>query len=128
MMNKEIAERLRDMTNRIGSLTAESLKELADELDPPKPEPGTVVWWRWVGSNQRMYERTGHFRGDGVVDAYGDFHRDFAVECKPAHILAQDEVAVKVPPVSEWGYADKIYVGREVSRAERMEIEKELER
>ena len=43
MTDKEIAERLRDMSNRIGSLTQSSFAELADELDPPRPEPGTVV-------------------------------------------------------------------------------------
>ena len=100
MTNKEIADRIR------ATLTVHSdpeLAKLADELDPPRPEPGTVVWWR--GS----VDDTWHL---GCVVVYGIVPADNINACwnwgfkglewKPARIAGPMQEIVDVPPVSEW--------------------------
>jgi hypothetical protein len=103
MTNKEIAARLRSVAKleSSGSITKSRLHEIADELDPQGPEPGTVVWWR-IDRNQEYHLGLISIERDSVVDIDGRafFLRD--TEWKPARILAPDEVAVKVPPVEEW--------------------------
>lgn len=46
MTNKEIAERLRALPTGLGypPLT-EAIEAMINELDPPRPKPGTVVRW-----------------------------------------------------------------------------------
>lgn len=93
MTNKEIAERLDD--------AIEAIRELRLEFDPPKPEPGTVVWWRYPTKPEwqlGLIDTT----GDRVIDESGFYHTKREMETKPARILAPDEVPVKIPPVSEW--------------------------
>lgn len=100
MTNKEIAKRLRHIVDY--HLDTTTINSLADELDPPKPEPGTVVWYLalwddvWhmgiVEENDRGYART---QWGGVVDLD-------EIEWKPARILRPRQVAVDVPPLSEW--------------------------
>jgi hypothetical protein len=103
MNAKEIAERLRAIADKplmIHDPRAE-LSSLANELDPPRPEPGTVVWWQvrcdeplalgFVGYDERVYAKDG--------TSYPIYS---LIVIKPARILAPDEVAIKVPPVSEW--------------------------
>ena len=47
MTNKEIAERLRKMSVSIaGRDMPMAIEAFAGELDPPLPNPGTVVWWQ----------------------------------------------------------------------------------
>jgi len=83
--------------------------KLRDELAPPRPEPGTVlrwriepgtaVWWRMDGGEWQ----TGIISAnEQIVDAEIDAYELGEVEWKPARILADDEVRVRVPPVSEW--------------------------
>ena len=103
MTHKEIAERLRDMSNRIGSLTQSSLAELADELDPPLPEPGTVVWWRFIGA--LAYHGWEHGVVDkslkGVWSSDGLVHWS-RIEYKPARIAGPMQEIVDIPPVKDW--------------------------
>ena len=102
MTETEIAERLRDMSNRIGSLTQASLTELADELDPPRPEPGTVVWWRDCDGpwHRGLSTLIGIVRVtlDGEMQTYGWDE----IEYKPARIAKPMQEIVDIPPVSEW--------------------------
>jgi hypothetical protein len=106
MTNKEIAARLRSVAKleSSGSITKSRLHEIADELDPPRPEPGTVVWWKF-GTDDDEY-RIGQVNdsGTGVRGVYWNSTPAYwkHIDYKPARILAPDEVAVKVPPVEEW--------------------------
>lgn len=107
MTHKEIAERLREIAGYDKPphrQTRRELTELADTLDPPKPEPGTVVWWRYSTPEDATSWRLGAVHTDGQIYAFDSTaprlwnHIDY----KPARILAPGEVAVTVPPVSEW--------------------------
>lgn len=93
MTNAEIAAVLRRGQ-------AEEQRKLADELDPPRPEPGTVVWWRY---KEGTYWWLAEIAKDGKGLRWPSRTIPFEeIEWKPVRILAPDEVAVKVPPVSEW--------------------------
>jgi len=46
MTNKEIADRLREI-NSGNCADQRFIAELINELDPPNPKPGPLVWWRW---------------------------------------------------------------------------------
>lgn len=98
MSPKEIAARLRALAaERAGTLLADNLAEIANELDPAKPqhlEPGTVVRFgdgdigfvhgegiSWVGDSGRLHTLEWDVVDDNSYDA--------------VHILADDEVAVK---------------------------------
>jgi len=93
LSDKDIAEIIRRGQD-------DELKSLAEVLDPPRPEPGTVVWWRlkpdepweigFVDCDRRIEDKTGN-----------TYPMEYS-EWLPARILAPDEVAVKVPPVSSW--------------------------
>ena len=100
MNQKEIADRIR------ATLTVHSdfdLIRLADELDPPRPEPGTVVWWRVAADDTWRL---------GCVVAYGIVPADNINACwnwdcrgleyKPARIAGPMQEIVDIPPVSEW--------------------------
>ncbi len=94
MTNKQIAERLRTrVTDHYDAV------RLADELDPPRPEPGTVVE-NCFGT--APYGIVSH-ENDGnviVLTIHGAYN--YNEQWKPARILAPDEVAVKVPPMWDW--------------------------
>ena len=102
MTNKEVAERLREIAE-YGEGPYTRLSQLADEIDPPRPEPGTVVWWR-VTADDKWHL--------GCVVDYGIVPADKVNACwnwdvnglewKPARILAPNEMAVQVRPVSMW--------------------------
>ena len=113
MTNKEIAERLDKILAADNNWSSsrkltEMVKALRYELDPLLPTPGTIVWWRyglrpdsnkWLGWNLGIANARGEIiRIDGHTLRVSE-----GVKWKPAHILASDEVAVKVPPVSQWG-------------------------
>jgi len=96
---RKIAERLRliDTGTDTGYV---AINKLADELDPPRPEPGTVVLYALPKSDDWC---AGWWTGKSVFDFASQLHLDPSnLRIKPARILADDEVAVKVPPVSEW--------------------------
>ena len=99
MMHKEIAQRLRELdeTGNWGGVQA-----LADELDPPLPEPGTVVWWQ---DFERLGDPVlGRFNDLGRIELFGSTQliNPASVKYWPARILGSGEVAVDVPPVSGW--------------------------
>jgi len=104
MTTKEIAERLRSVAKleSSGSITKSRLHEIADELDPQGPEPGTVVWWRLVDTDDSWSIGEVHGKNGVSGSQYRPYLRWDEIEWKPARILAPDEVAVKVPPVEEW--------------------------
>lgn len=86
MTNKEIAAVLRRGQ-------ADEQQKLADELDPPRPEPGTVVWWQ---DTEGLSDPTlGMVNEFGCIEIFGTTKElEFdEVTWKPARILAPDEVA-----------------------------------
>jgi hypothetical protein len=99
--NKEIAKRLRYIAEN--GLTDSFLFTIANELDPPNPEPWTVVWIRWRREAYAEWKlaQVNEVSGVDLFGTIGEFPLE-ELEWKPARILADDEVAVKVPPVSEW--------------------------
>lgn len=112
MTDKETAERLdailaEDNNWSSSRKLTEMVKALRDELYPPRPKPGTVVWWRWTNRSAVRDWSIGQVdkTGKGVyVDIYSLKIAEWKyIEAKPARILAPDEVAVKVPPVKSWG-------------------------
>jgi hypothetical protein len=99
MTNKEISEIGRQCLN---VRDYDRLHQLFDELDPPRPEPGAVVWWRRTDADPWILAIVEE-DGDGIVFDNRSYLPWFNVyEWKPARILADDEVAVQVPPVREW--------------------------
>ncbi len=106
MTDKETAERLRKLIDGTsnGIVLSEAIQNIADELDPPWPEPGTVVWWRGMARGASKEWKLGE-AGYGRVYQFGSSHGIplGTIEWKPSRALASDEVAVKVPPVSQWG-------------------------
>ncbi len=104
MTNKDIAERLRKLPTSLGSppLT-EAIERLANELDPPKPEPGTFVWWRvHYGHNWHPGIVCPNDTGELCIQGAIGLEEMSGVSWKPARILAPDEMTVKIPPVKKW--------------------------
>ncbi len=106
MTHKEIAERLRGIAEREGVPYRQTIRglnaiELANELDPPKPERGSVVWWScWDGP---WTIGLMHMDGSDIIVRDDGSHVNIdEVKWKPARICAPDEVPVKILPVSEW--------------------------
>lgn len=129
MTHKEIAERGRrilSQTDRNADDKYRELVELFDELDPPRPEPGTGLWWRyWRDGGAWKLGIVEEF-GDGVVDSEQEFHGWGDIEYKPARIAGPMQEIVDIPPVSEWDGAESIYVRKAITRAEaeRMEADR----
>jgi hypothetical protein len=99
MTSKEIAEIGRQCLN---VRDYDRLHQLFNELDPPYPEPGTVVWYRRTDADPWILAIVEE-DGDGILFDNRSYLPWFNVyEWKPACILADDEVAVQVPPVREW--------------------------
>ena len=92
MTKKETAERLRklDETGNWGGVQA-----LADTLDPPRPEPGTVVWVRWSDSQQWRLAEVDETGGVELFGTVADFPLE-ELEWKLARILAPDEVSIPI--------------------------------
>ena len=112
MTNKEIAERLREIADRLrdlidgtsnGIVLSEYIQRIVDELDPPRPEPGTVVWWRFIGA--LAYHGWEHGVVDkslkGIWSSDGLVHWS-RIEWKPTRIAGPMQEIVDIPPVSEW--------------------------
>jgi hypothetical protein len=113
MTHKETAERLRSIADlsSTGGVAKCLLHDIANKLDPPKPEPWTVFWFRWKDSLSEW--KLAEANEVGGFDMFGtiiDGSFD-DIEWKPARILAPDEVAVKIPPVKKWPIsAHAIYI------------------
>jgi hypothetical protein len=133
MTHKEISERLREIADaRAYTMeTRQAVRELADELDPPRPEPGTVVWWRFDDTD---WEPGIVFDKSSIVDKDSELISfDQGIECKSARILGPYEVAIDkssafiiMHTLTKHGY--KTFageVGRTIARAEAMRMEAE---
>ncbi len=102
MTHKQIANRLREIIQGEGPHPYTQLELLADTLDPPKPKPGTVVVTKRADGTTEYGLIAGTWQNDRfILTATASFELG-DIEWKPARILADDEVAVKVPPVEEW--------------------------
>ena len=104
MTHKEIAERLRDLIDGTsnGIVLSESIQCIADDLDPPLPEPGTVVWWR---DAEGLGEWSlGQINNNRKVEFFGACKElDLeAIQIKPARIAGPMQEIINIPPVSEW--------------------------
>lgn len=128
MSPKEIAERLRFiLRNKLpsGHEVTTDLRDLVNEIDPPKPQrpkPGTVV---------RIFDSFGIAHREGVawINPRGycvsEHWGSEAVRlCKPVHILADDEVAVKRSELLKLANGERLleeskYDSGEVSNAEK---------
>jgi hypothetical protein len=101
MTNKEIAQRLRkDVSDHYDAV------RLADELDPPrpKPKPRDPVWWRDI-EGLTAWQLGMVVCGTHILTTDGERSQWLGVnevQWKPARMLADDEVAVKAPPVEDW--------------------------
>ena len=119
MTQKEIANRLRALIPQIDVSThgdvaggdrvytdsvvsASEVRELADELDPPMPENGTLVWWRATYHP----EWTLGFVGNYAVIYWNDKLQDVeeigitgisvdGFELKKAQVLKPGQIAVE---------------------------------
>jgi hypothetical protein len=99
MTNKEISEIGRQCLN---VRDYDRLHQLFDELDPPYPEPGAVVWYRRTDADPWILAIVEE-GGEGIVFDDRSYLPWFNVyEWKLARILADDEVAVQVPDISGW--------------------------
>ena len=116
MTNAEIAHRLRCLMDVYGDMG--ELQHLANELDPPKPEPGAAVWY-WLDEDDGPHigvveENTARSWARTQWGGFADLD-----ECRwePARILGPRQVAVDIPPTSEWwsswDYVDIQYVPRD---------------
>ena len=99
MTEREIADRIR------ATLTVHSdpdLARLANELDPPRPEPGTVVWWQ---DDEGLGDPVlGQVNDLGFIELFGtkDKASIYSVKWWPARIAGPMQEIVDIPPVSEW--------------------------
>jgi hypothetical protein len=98
MTNKKIAERIRNIIQGEEPHPYTRMERLADELDPPRPEPGTVVWME--------SGRYGITAKKGILtvseNGFGRFipwDQEPMIDPQPARMLADDEVAAIVPSI-----------------------------
>jgi hypothetical protein len=90
-MNKEKAGAYRgaaEFLEREGYRVSDVLRAKADELDPPRPEPGAVVWWHMDGGEWQVGIVSAHMQ---IIDSELDAYEFEEVEYKPARILAPDD-------------------------------------
>ena len=108
MTKKEIADRLRHEASEMKMHgypeAAESIEGFADELDPPNLPSGTVVWWRDI-EGLTEWKIGIILKGTHIITTEGESAERVdlkSVQWEPARVLVDNEVAVKIPPVSEW--------------------------
>lgn len=102
MTNDEIGKRLRRKAAEMrmyGYLeAAESIEALADELSPPRPDPGVFVYWRFIGGVTWqpgiVYGRIGDDKSHGVIDCHGTYRRFDKIEFQLVRPLTANEVPV----------------------------------
>jgi len=101
MSDNELADRLRHIADG-PTLTLEARRELhgvADELDPPKPEPGTPIWFQQREGGPWEFGMThldDNYSDDVavIVSAYDGFTFEQVHAWQPAQILGRNEVAI----------------------------------
>ena len=104
MTNKETAERLRKLIDGTsnGIVLSEAIQNIADELDPPRPEPGTVVWWRDAeGLGEWCLGQINNNRKVEFFGAWKELDLE-AIQIKPARIAGPMQEIVDIPPVKDW--------------------------
>lgn len=103
MTHKEIAEKFQEIEKMAQSQSAWRIADVsrayANELDPPRPKPGTVVWC----PQEQNY---GIVRDDGCIE-FGRYRRMLSVvgPIKPVSIPAPGypwQTTCTIPPVEEW--------------------------
>ena len=100
MTDKEIAKRLREIAKTLNPTIR--IESLADELDPPRPEPGTVVWWRDAeGLGEWSLGQINNNRKVEFFGAWKELDLE-AVQIKPARIAKPMQEIADIPAVSEW--------------------------
>ncbi len=101
MTDKEVAEKLRYVAEY--NLSNTHLIDLADELDPPGPEiPDGHIWYRYIGATPQEWSPALK-RVDKVFNQYGrQLLPDSRLEIIPARTLKPRQVAVDIPPITEW--------------------------
>lgn len=104
MNNEELASQLDQWANTIEMaypIVAKQMRKQADELDPPKSEPGTPVWWRNFSSDHWSF---GILDGSGFSLIISDDGSEIdltSVEWKPARVAGDDEVVVNRDDLSQ---------------------------
>jgi len=101
MTDQEKADRIRKIAG-FPALTIEArrqLRDVANEIAPPDPMPGTPIMWRrnddpWQYGIVEMGRCTRTWEGKQIPLE--------TIEWKPARILGPLQVAVDVPPVEKW--------------------------
>jgi hypothetical protein len=141
MTEKQIADKLRYVAEY--NLSYTHLTDLADELDPPRPEPGTVVWW--TDANELSKWSLGIVVSRRQIEILGSTARLSldSVKWKPVRIARPGQVVVDVPPVRDWDSGANeiwlawqpcrdnfrrfpiIYTGTKITRAEAEHMEGE---
>ena len=119
MTHKEIAKRLRGLIDATsnGIVLSESIQRIADELDPPRPEPGTVVWWQ---DDEGLGDPAlGQVNEHGCIEMFGTIRELELSEVKwwPVRIAGPMQEIVDIPPLREWpdnaDYAElRLHYGR----------------
>ena len=111
MTQKQIADRLRALIPQIdvtthgdvargkrvytgGVVSATAVRELADELDPPAPEPGALVLWMFSHNGTRWHYGIVNDERNAVHTRFG--YVDFAdIKWEKAEVLKPGQIAVE---------------------------------
>ena len=99
---KYVGAKLRELSElaKDGFIVTDSvLTDLANKVDPPRPEPGTVVWWREDGGNWQI----GIVSEDReIIDVEINAYEFREVEWKKANVCYPGEMPFFIPPAEEW--------------------------
>ena len=98
MTDKERAQKYRQIAALFGECGKEQVEqywnEIADRLDPPKPEiPDGHVWYRYYGTTPQDWS-PGLKLGDRILNQYGQRLSDSRLEVIPTRTLDPGQVAV----------------------------------
>lgn len=89
-----------------GMALSKEIEWIAGQLGPPKPAPGTVVWWRFFYEDESEADDEWHIgiiaEGPNTIHTKGFSVSFDEIEWKPATILQPGQVPVDVPDVDEW--------------------------
>ena len=91
-----------DIEPQIQVRLSKMIRDHADELELPRPAPGTVVWWHDTeGLSDPVLGQANEY---GFVEMFGTSKALDRREIKwwPARIAGLMQQIVDIPPVSEW--------------------------
>ena len=91
-----------DIEPQIQVRLSKLVRDYADELDAPRPTPGTIVWWQ--DTEGLSDPGLGQVNEYGFVEMFGTGKSLDRREIKwwPARIAEPGQEIVDIPPVSEW--------------------------